>query len=265
MCYAYKDNSSEELLVDHLVNVLDFCQSRWEFKALSRKISRVLGLSEDDVENAIATASVLHDIGKAAQVFQDECAKGVCTEFPGHYMISTFLTHLALRASGVSIGVDDVVNFLEDNVEKLGKDKVVGILIVLPIAFHHYHQVRGFASYTVDRDRVRSFIEEPKIYPRCVEDMATISKKTTSKRIPRLINDIQNILGDLGKYRNSDLYRGSKLFIEKFHDVIEKNVRLTAITASRVIVESIVGLINLCDGYVALRSRSRIVRYGCGN
>lgn len=261
MCYAYRDTDSEELLLDHLMNVAKCCQNRWEFKALSSKISRLLDLDEGDVRYAIVLASLLHDIGKAVESFQEECSRGKCAEFPKHYLISMFLTHFAFRASGISLEIKDVLSFIEDRIYEIEKEKTLELLIVLPIAFHHYHQVRGYTSYSVYRsntmtDIFRIFIERPRIWSKCTEGLHILNN-IASNRWNTVLQKLQEILPDIERYKDSDLYRGSKLFTENFYSVIEKNVKLISVTLSRTIIESIAGLINLCDGRVAYMARAR--------
>ena len=87
VCYAYRDVSSglEEDFVEHLLGVASCCaEERWETRALASKLSRVLGLGLDMARDAILLAGLLHDVGKAAQVYQEPCQRGGCTEFHGH-------------------------------------------------------------------------------------------------------------------------------------------------------------------------------------
>lgn len=263
VCYAYRSSDSEELLLNHLIGVGDCCRKRWEFYALSSKVSRALKLPLDGVRSAILLSSLLHDIGKAAQMFQEQCRQGSCTQFHGHYLVSTFLIHLALNTLGISVEGRDVSNFIEDKLDGMDRDKVIGILILLPTAFHHYHQVQGFRSYSLG-ESLSDFVKEPKIYCKCVEDLRSLTENLTTYtvdgRLSNLITNLLSVLPDLEMLKNSDLYKGSKLFIDNFYwNVIERGVRLMSITLSSVVVESIAGLINLCDGYVAYRARNRVV------
>ncbi|MEM4868745.1 MAG: CRISPR-associated endonuclease Cas3'' [Ignisphaera sp.] len=255
MCYAYRDSESEEFLLNHLVGVEKCCEERWELNALSRKISRVLGIPIDDVKNAILLSSLLHDLGKVAQKFQEECDQGICREFPGHYMISAFLVHLGLSAMEIVVKREDVSNFMEDRFDKIDKNKVTGILILFPIAFHHYHQVRGYRSYSFS-EYLKEFVEKPRIWDRCIECLKSIHEYIDNNNILNIAKKLLDFLLNLDKLRNSDVYRNSKLFIENFYNnVVDKGVKLQSITLSSVVIESITGLINLCDGYVAHRAR----------
>ncbi|MEM1722088.1 MAG: CRISPR-associated endonuclease Cas3'' [Ignisphaera sp.] len=255
MCYAYRDRGSEEFLLNHLVGVEKCCEERWELNALSCKISRVLGIPIDDVKNAILLSSLLHDLGKVAQKFQKECDQGICREFPGHYMISAFLVHLGLSAMEIVVEREDVSNFMEDRFDKIDKNKVTGILILFPIAFHHYHQVRGYRSYSFS-EYLKEFVEKPRIWDRCIECLKSIHEYIDNNNILNIAKKLLDFLLNLDKLRNSDVYRNSKLFIENFYNnVVDEYVKLQSITLSSVVIESITGLINLCDGYVAHRAR----------
>jgi|GEM_PF-5592902 len=257
MCYAYRDRGSEELLLNHLVNVEKCCKERWELNALSRKISRVLEIPIDDVKNAILLSSLLHDLGKVAQKFQEECDQGICKEFPGHYMISAFLVHLGLNAMGIVVEKEDVSNFMEDRFDKIdrNRDIVQGILILFPIAFHHYHQVKGLRSYSFS-EYLKEFVEKPRIWGRCVEYLKSIHEYIDDKNLLNVATKLLDTLLDIDKLRNNDNMYRSKLFIENFYNnVVDKSVKLQSITLSSVVIESITGLINLCDGYVAHRAR----------
>jgi len=262
VCYAYRDRGSEEFLLNHLVGVEKCCEERWELNALSRKISRVLEIPIDDVKNAILLSSLLHDLGKVAQEFQEKCDQGICREFPRHYMISAFLVHLGLSAMGIVVKGKDVSNFMEDRFNEIDRNKVTGILILFPIAFHHYHQVRGYGSYSFrgcgsySSDYLEEFVEKPRIWGRCIECLKSIHEYIDNNNILNIAKKLLDFLLNLDKLRNSDVYRNSKLFIENFYnDVVDKGVKLQSITLSSVVIESITGLINLCDGYVAHRAR----------
>lgn len=266
MCYAYRDGAFKELLREHLIGVGSCCEKRWELGALSNKISRALNLSLDGVRSAILLSSLLHDLGKAAQMFQERCSsqKG-CTEFYGHYLISAFLMHLALNTAGVLVEGRDVSNFIEDRLDDIDRDKIIGILTILPIAFHHYHQVEGFRSYS-PRDSLRNFVEKPKIWDRCMDDLDLLTKSILStyrlsSTLSKAVANLPSTLSNLERPRDSgfyEVYRGSRLFIENFyHNIVERGVRLMTVTLSSVIIESITGLVNLCDGDVAYKARSR--------
>ncbi|MEL9941023.1 MAG: CRISPR-associated endonuclease Cas3'' [Ignisphaera sp.] len=276
MCYAYRDEGSEEPLPNHLADVASCCRERWEFAALASKISRVLNISRNDVQCAITLAALLHDIGKAAEIYQKDCASSKCTQFSGHYLISMFLVDLAFRASGIPLSSSDVISFIEDRVSDMEsgdgattEKKVLALLVLLPIAFHHYHQVRGFTSYNVYRDgdatNVGRFIESPKIWSPCIEKLDVVGQRLDSElAVCRqgtvvdwldVLGKLRQILSNIDLYRESDLYRGSRILVENLGVAIEKNLKNVSVTLSRTVIESVVGLINLCDGYVAYRAR----------
>lgn len=278
MCYAYRDEKSEEPLPNHLADVARYCRERWEFIALANKISKVLNLPRNDVQCAITLAALLHDIGKAAEIYQKDCASNKCTQFRGHHLISMFLADLAFRASGIPLSDSDVASFIiEDRVSDIeggdgttAEKKILALLVLLPIVFHHYHQVGGFTSYNVykngDATNAGRFIESPKIWSPCIEKLdAMVQQLDSELAVCRqstvvdwfdVLRKLRQILSNIELYRESNLYRGSRILVENLGNTIEKNLKSLSITLSRTVIESVVGLINLCDGYVAYRARA---------
>lgn len=291
MCYAYRDENYKEYLVDHLINVVKCCENRWEFNAIAKKISKTLNIPEENVKNTIILAALLHDIGKTAQIFQEQCDEnqnnktintvqlGVerkCTTFPGHYLISLFLVKLTYETLGSQLTIKDAVDFLSNSdmmkIEK-NKAKIIELLVILPIVFHHYHQVEDFISYAAKyyydiKDLVKSsilqFIENPKIHRKCIEQINKLSeelRKSSNHQILMVINTLHKVLSEIESYEHSEmhsnLYRRSEIFVKNlFNEVIKKDVKSLSISLPKIAIESIIGLINLCDGYVAHKSRS---------
>lgn len=258
-CYAYRDVSSglEEDLVEHILGVASCCTERWETRALASKLSRVLGLGLDMTRDAILLAGLLHDVGKAAQVYQKPCQRSGCTEFHGHYLVSAFIAHLALSLSSVAIRVRDAEEFLSSSSARLGEDKAFAVLVVLPIAFHHYHQVRGTGSYSAaHRSTVNNFLDNPLIYGKCVESFEKItSHQGIGPRGREVLEKVRVVLTDIGSYVESDSYRDSKLFILRLGDLVRSGLRDTSVTLGKAVVEAVTGVVNFCDGIVAARKR----------
>jgi CRISPR-associated endonuclease Cas3-HD len=264
MCYAYRDTakSIEEKLVNHIMDTARICLKRWELEALARKISRLLKVGEPQlIKESITLSALLHDIGKAAKVYQDECSKGSCKHFEGHYLISAFITHYTLSLRISRIDVNDVASFLEDKFDVLEENKALSIMIVLPIAFHHYHQVKGFMSYNVLKHRiVESFLDEPIVDAECVDDLKRSDMIVISEKFRDVIASLPTVLAEMQKHRDSDNYRRSKMFIEDlYRGIVLRDIRVQQITLGKNIVEAIAGLINLCDGWAASQTR-RVAR-----
>ncbi len=262
MCYAYRDSASEEPLLEHLEKVAEFCRNRWEFSALAKKISKMLNLDENSVRNVLTLALLLHDIGKAAYIYQERCSSG-CKDFRGHHLLSVFLIHLTYNSMGIRITFEDLGKFLEDRFDKLEKDKIIAMLVLLPIIFHHYHQVGGFKSYYISEYRnVEKFIDNPMMWRECLDDLMYLSK--IDKQLTPFIEELYGILLNINGYRDSDLYRASKLFIENFgKEVVEEDVKklttpLPTISLAKFIIEAILGLVNLCDGSIAYEARRKL-------
>jgi len=260
MCYAYKDSKKEEELIEHLITTANICLKRWELEALSLKVSRLLNIDMEKVKEAVILASMLHDIGKAAEIYQKECFNGICTRFQGHYLVSAFILHLVLNVGNVRIEEEDVEKFLTDNFNRLGKDKIYAMLIVLPVAFHHYHQVRGFESFNASvSEVVLQFLEDPRICARCLEKAGNmLSYDIVGKSDRRFIEQLYYVLRSIEQYVDSDVYRNSKIFIRNLFSVVKKDLKSFAeypITLGKTIIESVYGLVNFCDGWAASMKR----------
>jgi len=260
LCYAYRDVGSrrEEDLAEHLMEVASCCASRWELSALASKMSKALGIGFNTTRDALILAGLLHDIGKAAYVYQKLCSSDKCTDFQGHYLISAFITHLALNLSGTTVDTRDVVEFLSDNYAKLSEDKIFAILMILPIAFHHYHQVRGVRSYdTILRHSVEDFLENPLIHSPCLESFKRVTgyRGVSSARGKDLIRSLYTLLTDIKSRVEQDSYRCSKLFIQMLEELVRKGLRELSITLGKTIIEAVTGVVNLCDGSVASKKR----------
>lgn len=253
MCYAYRDREKEEDLVEHLISTANCCFSRWELNALASKISRALKIDLDRARDSIVLASMLHDIGKAAEVYQEKCLTGECTSFQGHYLISAFIVHLAFNLSSIELWLDEVKKFLGDNINELDKNKVLSILVILPIALHHYHQIRGFGSLKAESNTVSEFLENPTINKTCLEKIRNLlSYNNMGQEERKLVGKIYSVLADVDRYIDEDVYRSSKMFIQNFYsDIIVEGLKNYSITLGKTVIEAIYGLINLCDGYVA--------------
>jgi len=255
MCYAYRDSKKEEKLFEHLITTADICSERWELKALALKTSRLLGIDSKKVEEAIVLASMLHDLGKAAEVYQGECFAGGCTEFKGHYMVSAFIVHLVFSANNVVIGREDVERFLTDDMGSLSEDKLYAMLVVLPVAFHHYHQVLSFRSYCTGK-AIEKFLENPRVHASCLEEAKSmLSYERLGQDCRKLLEQIYNVLTNIERLAGKDVYRGSKIFVQNFcYDIVWKDLKRFAenpITLGKMLIEAVYGLINMCDSRAA--------------
>jgi len=256
MCYAYRDREKEEDLVEHLISTANCCFGRWELNALANKISRTLKIDLDRAKDSIILASMLHDIGKAAEIYQEKCYAMECTSFQGHYLISAFIVHLAFNLSNIELKLDEAKKFLDDNINGLDENKILSILVILPIALHHYHQIRGFRSLKAESNEsniVSEFLKNPTINKTCLErsrNLMNYNNMIQERR--KLIEKVYGVLADVNRYIDEDVYRSSKIFIQNFYsDIIVEELKGYSITLGKTIIEAIYGLINLCDGYVA--------------
>lgn len=264
MCYAYRESAKgvEEKLSEHLTATASYCLKRWELDALARKVSRLLRLDTATAKDSIVFVALAHDIGKAASIYQEKCSKGLCTSFKGHYLVSAFLLSLALNLSGLEVSKESIKRFLEDQFDELSKEEIIGVMILLPVILHHYHQVRGYKSYSIEgHEEALEFLEEPRIYPECVESLrSSLNTFSFGERIRGLVNVLMNTLENVGKYFESDSYKANEMIVMGFYkDVIERDIKaLNRVTLGKCIVEAITGLINLCDGWAASQARRRL-------
>ncbi|MDK6029407.1 CRISPR-associated endonuclease Cas3'' [Ignisphaera sp. 4213-co] len=259
MCFAYRDGERSEALIEHMKETANYCLHRWELDALSAKISKLLGIGQNHVKEAIIVAALTHDIGKAAEIYQIDCIKNTCKLFEGHYMVSAFLLHLAFNAKGIYLNSRDAVKFLLYNPTELASDKVLALLIVLPVITHHYHQVRGYLSYESSKhNAVSKFLDKPTIHRPCLDCFSEMLGYAEINVFKDFMHMLYNVLVSIDRLKGSDKYNTSKIFVENFFkSVIEESLKINSVTLGKVIVESISGLINLCDGFAASRSRKR--------
>jgi len=259
MCYAYRDSKREEKLFEHLITTADICSERWELKALALKTSKLLGIDPKKVEEAVVLASMLHDLGKAAEVYQRECFAGRCVEFKGHYMVSAFIAHLVFSANNVVIGREDVERFLADDVGSLSEDKLYAMLVVLPVAFHHYHQVLGFRSYCTG-EAMEKFLENPRMHASCLEEAKSmLGYERLDQGGRKLLEQVYSILANIERFADRDVYRGSKIFVQNFcYYIVQEDLKKFAenpITLGKMLIEAAYGLINMCDSRAASMRR----------
>lgn len=259
MCYAYRGRGVEEPLIQHMMDAVSVCRDRWEFQALARKISRVLGLRCCEAESVLTLALLLHDVGKAAEIYQSQC--GVeCSDFRGHHMISLFLVNLAYRLASTAVDVEDMERFLDDDFSVLGSEEVKAVLVMMSAALHHYHQVVGLRRYSVEgSERATEFLRHnPRIYTSCVEGILLLPRMVQGLDDAgvRVLNRLGDAVANIGVYRAGDEYRKSLIVVENFYKrVVEYSLKNLSVTLSRVLVESAVGLTNMCDGLAASRAR----------
>lgn len=248
-CFAYRDSQGVcELLFNHLVSTYFLASTRWETGALSLKISRVLGLEREEVRESILLAALLHDIGKAATKFQEECQKGSCESFPQHYLTSAFYVHYILEKSlKFNLTSEKIKKLLKG--EEVGcREELIGLIVLYPVAFHHYHQVWGYSSYSAKKGFVMPIHEACRC---CFKQLGEFVQHnfTMLKDVGHHLKSLPDELSALKRTSSSEI------FVRNIENVIIEVVRPRSILSSA--IEAVTGIVNLCDGYVARLHRAQ--------
>lgn len=256
-CYAWRGREGEENLYEHLVETYKVASQMWELEALARKLSSLKSLGKEKVKEAVLAAALLHDVGKAASEYQNACARGECERFPGHYLVSTLYTYIVLK-EGLGVyapcNTKELIAVLSGGKEA-EEGVVVSLLILLPIALHHIHQVYAYQSlqYSRDEENARRYHQVHSSCAQCLEDLASF------------ISERFEHLGGLGKVRElPQLIAGTdsaarESFIRALNLVrnLENAVKGIEPSSLSLAIEAATGIVNLSDGYVAAKARSK--------
>ncbi|MEM1690677.1 MAG: CRISPR-associated endonuclease Cas3'' [Thermofilaceae archaeon] len=242
-CYAYRDSSgASELLYDHLVATYMLASSRWETSAISRKVSSVLNLEENEVRESILLAALLHDIGKAEKRLQDECQKGACKRFPQHYLISAFYTYTVLsEALNLKLSTSRIAAILDE--DRGDRAELIILLVVFPVAFHHYHQVASYESYRKlgERDLL--------VHAACKDCLMKPLGEFVKEKFEVLrgvgdqLENLPNLLAS--NRRNAQAW----ILVSNIGEIIQRVARPRSFLAMA--IETATGVVNLCDSAAA--------------
>ena len=130
-CWAYYPGPDEvgrapEEFLRHSIGVVEYMiNDLWRITApVIRKVSAMLGASEDLVSDAVLLAGLLHDLGKACECYQEKPWEG----FSGHWLLSASIVFNIITNPKFDVGG--------------GEDVPITLvsLFVLPILLHHYAQ-----------------------------------------------------------------------------------------------------------------------------
>ena len=261
MCYAFRSHSCEESMEVHVRSVVNLCRKRWELKGLAAKVSRLVsidGLSRKGVEQLVKEfiifAAFLHDIGKCDRVYQEKCSRGECTSFPGHDLLSARFALTVAHNTGI-IGGEFASREMERRLHRMFVESKmpsdVGdlylVLVVVPIMFHHYAQKRDYALHRKGRGLIRG-VSTPsgrfEFYRGCIEPTRKVLKElysTASTHYTKsLLREVENIV--VHNLELSVIYE--KVYGGEYSWSFSKSL-----------AEAAIGLLNMCDGRVAIMNR----------
>jgi CRISPR/Cas system-associated endonuclease Cas3-HD len=233
-CWAYYpeeqgDGVPEEFL-RHSVDVAEYLFNDLDrvTAPVIRKVSRMLGVGEDLVGDAVFLVGLLHDLGKTCVCYQEKPWRG----FSGHWLFSA------------SIVFNIITNPKHQVVDK-GKDRLVTLasLFVLPILLHHYAQTdllsRVWSTYV---GRVRVFNDCVGVLKSLVDYGLARVRSPIGRGI---LNDLLTDLGD------------NALTTQSLPGWVRNLVTSNLIDPRRLASMVITGLLNEADGAVAVRNRNR--------
>jgi len=249
-CYAWRKGGKAEELCGHLVGTYEVAKRTWELEALSRKVSKLTGLDAEECREAILAAALLHDVGKAAVEYQVECAKGCCESFPGHYLVSTLYAYATVK-EGLGVAApcsfDELAKVLSGK-EKVEGDAVSALLILLPVALHHYHQIRSYQSlrYQGGEERARARHTVHAACHPCLKELAGFIERSFSR-----LNGLKKV-GELPQLlsRRETLIQ-ALIFVQNLGDAVLRSEASSLSLA----IEAAAGIVNLSDGEVAAKAR----------
>lgn len=244
-CYAFKsEKGCEETLEDHLLGVLNCIEERWEFKGLVRKISRLVNIDENEIAWLIKLSAILHDIGKTRKEFQDECHRSFCEHFRCHYVISaTFAAKLG-EESNMFQSLSDKLHDLEwSDSSILDVGGLYIAVVVLPVLLHHY---AGIDERSLQECK-RTYSSTLDIDEMCKGDLLSVVNKL-KQEVPGRFKELSGKLYDMIKSGRVEL-----TILPQVEDFI-KTYKYSFVDS---IVEAVTGLLNICDGIVAKRNRTK--------
>jgi len=247
-CYAFKGTEGSECLADHLREVMACSRGRWETEGLARKLSALYGIDGELVKDLVSLAALLHDVGKAYREYQPECEE-LCKEFPSHYILSAQLAAYLGRAVGLrELSAEEIVRTFDAvllrGVSGLTEGYLYTLAVVIPVLLHHYAQV-NLARLT-SRDQFK----ELQLYEGCLDDLRGLLAKLSGivkSELPGRV--VETAYGVLSKGVVSDL--------PVIPLIREHLFNLRKPPPQRFIADAVLGILNLCDGVVASRSRSK--------
>ncbi len=258
-CYAYKQNDTQETYFEHVEGIIKCMSSSWEYKALVKKLSIMLGISEKEIESLLRLTAILHDIGKLDEETQKKCISGECTEFKHHYAISARVASFLATKAGLVLEKkrEKGLNIIFQDVDHLSVDKdtyAFYILVVFPILLHHYAQITE-ESLMNAIEKTRE-IEKLYIHRDCVEVLKRlIDEYLLNNSVDKHSLDEKSVAFEVTFKLKEELEKNNiiKLCVLPIDNI--KEIFSYEYSPWKYVIEAVTGLLNMCDGRVAYSHR----------
>jgi CRISPR-associated endonuclease Cas3-HD len=247
-CYAFRSAKGGECLGDHLRGVAECARGRWETRGLARKLATLYEISEELVEDLVTLASALHDVGKSCVEYQQNCRE-VCEEFPDHYIPSAQLLIYIGRLAGLDeLSASRITESFDlallGELRELTAGYLYVLAVVVPVLSHHYAQIN------LARLPSKELRTELLIHGDCVEELRTtfveLEEGMKTELVRRLVAAAYTLITRGG---------GNVSDLPVIHLKREYFFNTRKPPPQRFIVDATLGILNLCDGLVASRSR----------
>ena len=248
-CYAFRKESKEETLTEHVVGIATCLKEIWETEGLKQKLMKVYKVSKSLVNDLLLSAAILHDIGKAEEELQNTC-KEECSSFKHHYVISALLAlKLGYEVQELNLSPDNIETrirrlLINRNLNYLDLGDAYLLIVVLPVLLHHYAQIVNEYSILDGLSTAKRYI---KIHKDCVDELKTVINELRntfeSETGREILNKLENLIT---KETIEPAFINEKL--------IQDSCSYEYIPG-RLVVEATTGILNLCDGRVAYKNR----------
>lgn len=270
-CYAFlaaNQSQRNELLEDHLKAVYNCIEKLDATKRITRKYAKLVNdSSEEPYISFVSVAGLLHDVGKGFEYYQSE-GKYHCHEFPTASLIEKhILKELASRGSAnATTKIIEIVRSFplvdESTPSITGYDYAsLMILVTMPILIHHYAQHSSDFWNKICSKRSITQVVHGKLlsskYSECCKDTVETIKNIIEES---MLNDVvksilANSLNELisgNEYEVVTNLNGPSIAL-----LCDDLRRYTASRPYVGIVLAVTGVLNYCDGKIAMLNRSK--------
>lgn len=212
-----------ETLLEHLIEV----------NKLSMKLLKKLRIRDNLLEQSLNIASLLHDIGKALRMYQDNVNSVKEGKFPGHEILSAI----------ISLEIMNYINGLENNVKGI---------VVYSILSHH-QAMRQLKERIANLARILT-LSENEVYLK--ETLINIGKALSIPpvRINVVYNVILNKLANVSRIKRQKIRQRIKEFVRLLHpgfQLIDRHLSESEFLKARWCC----GILMIVDTYVAMNKR----------